>query len=79
MVQPQLGTTPSPAGPSPFPSPIGRGVKCEIPLWEGRLTPKRFSKDRERGLTLVFSKVGEVALLREGGLKCKYLFDNLIA
>ena len=30
MVQPQLATTPSPAGPSPFPSPAGRGVICEV-------------------------------------------------
>ena len=26
---------PSPAGPSPFPSPEGRGVITEIPLWAG--------------------------------------------
>ena len=30
MVQPQLATTPSPAGPSPFPSPAGRRVICEV-------------------------------------------------
>ena len=28
--RPQLATTPSPAGPSPFPSPAGRGVICEV-------------------------------------------------
>ena len=28
--RPQLATTPTPAGPSPFPSPAGRGVICEV-------------------------------------------------
>ena len=47
----------------PHPQPLSKrrgGVKCEIPLWRERLTPKRFSKDREERLTLIFSKVGRL-------------------
>ena len=51
LTQQQLAPPPSPAGPSPVPSPVGRGVITEIPLTSCRSL-----------LTMLFTVVSHVVL-----------------